>query len=102
MTLVEVIVSIALLGIVAAMAMLVLTSSLLLSMRSADNTRQTSSAGTVMNQELIVVTSGSPTQAVVTFNGDGTKTATIDGSFVTTSSSGVLSDAEMKSFVPED
>lgn len=103
MTLVEIIVSIALLGIVTAMAMMILTSSLLLSMRAGDNTRQTAGAGTVMNQELLSSTpSGSASQAVVTFNGTGVNSGTIDGWFVTTTAEGIMSDAEMKSFIPED
>lgn len=102
MTLVEVIVSMALLGILVSMALLVLSSSLLLSFKSEDNTRQTGNAGTVMNQELISSTpEGDSTQAIITFN-DTATTITIDGLFVTTSSTGFFGDAEMKSFIPED
>lgn len=106
MTLVEVIVSMALLGILAAMLITILTTSLLLSIRSGDNTRATVSAGAQMSVVLLTPPTGEPAAtAVVTFHGSDATTLSsdpIDGSFVTRDEIVNQGDAAMKSFVIED
>jgi len=106
MTLVEVIVSMALLGILAAMLITILTTSLLLSIRSGDNTRATVSAGAQMSDVLLTPPTGEPAAtAVVTFHGSDATTLSsnpIDGSFVTRDETVNKGDSTMKSFVIED
>ena len=100
MTLVEIIVSIALFGIVAAMTLMVLTSSLLLSMRSGDNMRQTGEASLKMN-DILINPAGTSASAVVYFKQDTSNpSGTIDGWFAETEAEGNLSDARMESFIP--
>ena len=102
MTLVEIIVSIALFGIVAAMTMMVLTSSLLLSIRSGDNMRQTGEASLMMD-DILIDPSGTSASAVVYFKQDTSNPSdAIDGWFAETEATGNLSDARMESFIPAD
>lgn len=103
MTLVEVIVALALFGIVAAMAISILTTSMLLSMRSSDNTLQTARVNEDLATAISETADGTSASAVVYFNQSmGTSSGAIQGNVLTESSSGNLSDAEMRTFVPED
>lgn len=102
MTLVEIVVSIALLGIVASMTLMIFTSSLMLAINSGDNTNVTGIASAEMNQSILDKTSGSSIKAVVYFKQDGTNASPdVNGKFITIDASSDKNDTTMKAFVPD-
>lgn len=122
MTLVEVILSMALVGIIASMGIVVFSSSILLAVNSGDNTEVTGMASSVLENSLgdadIIASEGSlyvagdaqpiatgtytevPVTASVDFRGEGTTDVTIDGTFMTMDSTSEQNEASLKVFRP--
>ena len=122
MTLVEVIVSIALVGIIASMVALIFSAGIRIAARSGDNTEVTGMASGVLENALgdadLVTSDGSlyvvgdtepiatgtytevPATAAVDFRGEGTTDITIDGTFMTMDATSEQNDSSLKVFRP--
>ena len=122
MTLVEVIVSIALVGIIASMVALIFSAGIRIAARSGDNTKVTGMASGVLENSLgdadLITSGGSlyvvgetdpiatgtyievPATAVVDFRGEGTTDITIDGTFMTMDATSEQNDSSLKVFRP--
>jgi prepilin-type N-terminal cleavage/methylation domain-containing protein len=122
MTLVEVIISVALIGIISMMMVSVMSTGALLALKSGDNTKVTGNASGVIENVLggsIVTQDGSDlkvegnvvgtgiyaeddtVEATVVFNG-GVLSDTMKGTFYMVDSSSDRNDTSMKVFVPEE
>jgi prepilin-type N-terminal cleavage/methylation domain-containing protein len=104
MTLVEVISSIALIGIIAAMMYMVFTTSLLLAVISGDNTNVTWDAGTQMNRVIVDSSeaAGISMEAEVKFKQQAANSVDVPGQLVTTQVSSDKNEATMKTFIPDN
>lgn len=101
MTLIEVILSIAILGIIAVMTLTVFSTGILIAINAGDNTLSTGNAVAKVNRDIVVkdaATTG-PTQVTVTF--PGWHSVLVTGSaIVTQSDNSTKTSSTMKAFVP--
>jgi len=122
MTLVEVIISVALIGVISMIMVTVMSTGALMALKSGDNTKVTGNASGVIENVLggsTVIQDGSDlkvegnvvgtgvyseddtVEATVVFNGGGLSN-TMEGTFYTVDSDSDRNDTSMKVFVPED
>lgn len=103
-TLIEIIISFALLSIVILMAIIVFGSGIALAINSGDDTNVTTNAVQAVNTEIVAeFPTGDANTAVVHFNfANKSNTNTVSGTVVVGNSSSDQNEAQIASFVPEE